>query len=224
MPQPTPPLVASPHYIITGRQPNIGLPKIPCQDIVNNNPGAYGMQIKRSAPTGASKSRLGEQRGWPQNGSQTEPQHLQRPDTSRWQGATPPTAIRNSPLVSPALDRWLWGHQNERFGSSSEKRQLWNALGSPWTRPSTRTTTKWPATHASTTPTSSSIPTSPNSQSPVDTTTPISLSTPATYPSPVVTTPYTFVRGASRRKWLQFRRQYPKPNETNNTRATPSTL
>ena len=36
---------ASPHYIITGRQPNIGLPKIPCQDIVNNNPGAYGMQI-----------------------------------------------------------------------------------------------------------------------------------------------------------------------------------
>ena len=36
---------ASPHYIITGRQPNIGPPKIPCQDIVNNNPGAYGMQI-----------------------------------------------------------------------------------------------------------------------------------------------------------------------------------
>lgn len=36
---------ASPHYVITGRQPHIGLPKIPHQDIVNNNPGAYGMQI-----------------------------------------------------------------------------------------------------------------------------------------------------------------------------------
>lgn len=35
----------SPHYIITGRQPHIGLPKIPRQDIIYNNPGAYGMQI-----------------------------------------------------------------------------------------------------------------------------------------------------------------------------------
>ena len=35
----------SPHYIITGRYPNIGLPKLQGRDIINDNPGAYGMQI-----------------------------------------------------------------------------------------------------------------------------------------------------------------------------------
>ena len=35
----------SPHYTITGRHPNIGLPKLQGRDITNDNPGAYGMQI-----------------------------------------------------------------------------------------------------------------------------------------------------------------------------------
>ena len=35
----------SPHYVITGRHPNIGLPKLPHQDIHSNNPGSYGMQV-----------------------------------------------------------------------------------------------------------------------------------------------------------------------------------
>ena len=35
----------SPHYTITGRHPNIGLPKLHGKEITNNDPGAYGMQI-----------------------------------------------------------------------------------------------------------------------------------------------------------------------------------
>ena len=35
----------SPHYTITGRHSNIGLPKLQGRDITNDNPGAYGMQI-----------------------------------------------------------------------------------------------------------------------------------------------------------------------------------
>lgn len=36
---------ASPHYIITGRQPNIGLPRLPDNSITNPSPTAYGMQV-----------------------------------------------------------------------------------------------------------------------------------------------------------------------------------
>ena len=36
---------ASPHYTVTGRHPNIDLPKLQGRDITNDNPGAYGMQI-----------------------------------------------------------------------------------------------------------------------------------------------------------------------------------
>ena len=35
----------SPHYAITGRHPNIGLPKLLSKEIASNDPGAYGMQI-----------------------------------------------------------------------------------------------------------------------------------------------------------------------------------
>ena len=35
----------SPHYVITGRQPNIGLPQLPHNEPTNQNPTAYGMQI-----------------------------------------------------------------------------------------------------------------------------------------------------------------------------------
>ena len=35
----------SPHYAITGRHPNIRLPKLLSKELVNDNLGAYGMQI-----------------------------------------------------------------------------------------------------------------------------------------------------------------------------------
>ena len=35
----------SPHYTITGRHPNIGLPELLWKDLASNDPGAYGMQI-----------------------------------------------------------------------------------------------------------------------------------------------------------------------------------
>ena len=35
----------SPHYVITGRQPNIGLPNLPHNEPTNQSPTAYGMQI-----------------------------------------------------------------------------------------------------------------------------------------------------------------------------------
>jgi len=35
----------SPHYVITGRQPNIGLPKLLHNELTNQSPTAYGMQI-----------------------------------------------------------------------------------------------------------------------------------------------------------------------------------
>ena len=35
----------SPHYTITGRYPNLSLPKLQGRDITNDDPGAYGMQI-----------------------------------------------------------------------------------------------------------------------------------------------------------------------------------
>ena len=36
---------ASPHYVITGRHPNICLPRIPQQGTQNSDPGSYGMQV-----------------------------------------------------------------------------------------------------------------------------------------------------------------------------------
>ena len=35
----------SPYYAITGRHPNIGLPKLLSKELANDDPGAYGMQI-----------------------------------------------------------------------------------------------------------------------------------------------------------------------------------
>ena len=35
----------SPHYAITGRHPNISLPKLLSKELASNNPRAYGMQI-----------------------------------------------------------------------------------------------------------------------------------------------------------------------------------
>ena len=35
----------SPHYVISGRHPNVGLPRINDKDITANTPTAYGMQV-----------------------------------------------------------------------------------------------------------------------------------------------------------------------------------
>ena len=35
----------SPHYLISGRHPNVGLPRINNKDIIANTPTAYGKQV-----------------------------------------------------------------------------------------------------------------------------------------------------------------------------------
>ena len=183
---------ASPHYIITGRQPNIGLPKIPCQDIVNNNPGAYGMQINALLRQMHQRVAL----------ANNEADHKMEAKLNRSIFKDPiqvgDKVLLHRPLSATAyLSHLPWIGDFEVTKTNGLVVQVknencethWVHLGPNHLQHMHRPP-----------PTSSSIPTSPNSQSPVDTTTPTSLSTPATYPSPVVTTPYTFVRGASCRK------------------------
>lgn len=54
----------SPHYVITGRRPNIGLPKLPHEDITYDDPETYSMQITALRQV-HQRVALAQQRIWP---------------------------------------------------------------------------------------------------------------------------------------------------------------
>ena len=73
----------SPHYAITARHPNIGLPKLLSKELASNDPGAYGMQINALLRQVHHLVALANDEADQKLEASQKPFHLQGPNTSR---------------------------------------------------------------------------------------------------------------------------------------------